>query len=85
MSNVVDVAPPEVPSASAEPSAEPTRKRRISGLDLARAIALLGMLFAHFGGSAVGGNGGWGSHITAFTNGRAMPLFVILSERLAPP
>jgi uncharacterized membrane protein YeiB len=53
--------------------------RRVLGLDLARALALLGMFFAHFGSAAVGGQGGWQSDVTRFTDGRAMPLFVVLS------
>jgi uncharacterized membrane protein YeiB len=53
------------------------RPDRITGLDLARSFALLGMLFAHLDIGAAGT--GWQNTVTRFANGRAMPLFVMLS------
>ena len=49
------------------------------GLDVARAVAVLGMLFAHFATSGLEGATGWTTHVARFTDGRAMPLFVMLS------
>ncbi len=49
------------------------------GLDVARALAVLGMLFAHFATSGLDEATGWTTHIARFTDGRAMPLFVMLS------
>ncbi len=72
-SNTDTGTPPDSPADAA-----PTR-RRVLGLDLARALALLGMFFAHFGSAAVGASSGWQRDVTRFTDGRAMPLFVVLS------
>jgi uncharacterized membrane protein YeiB len=56
------------------------RRPRVLGLDLARSVALLGMLLAHFGAAAVAGaETGWQQSVTRFTDGRSMPLFVVLS------
>jgi uncharacterized membrane protein YeiB len=80
MTTAVDPASIEIEPAVLEPLvSEPAQKRRITGLDLARAVALLGMLYAHFGTSALGDNDGWQAQVANFTNGRAMPLFVTLS------
>jgi uncharacterized membrane protein YeiB len=49
------------------------------GLDVARAVAILGMLFAHFATSGLDGATGWTTHVARFNDGRAMPLFVMLS------
>jgi uncharacterized membrane protein YeiB len=80
MTSSLTAPPSEIEGSSIEPPPEvPAKKRRVTGLDLARSIALLGMLYAHFGSSAVGSATGWQHQVTAFTNGRAMPLFVVLS------
>jgi uncharacterized membrane protein YeiB len=80
MTTVIDAATSEIEPSALEPATpEPSKRRRITGLDLARSIALLGMLYAHFGGSAIGTSDGWQAQVTGFTNGRAMPLFVTLS------
>jgi uncharacterized membrane protein YeiB len=49
------------------------------GLDVARAVAVLGMLFAHFATAGLDDATGWTTHIARFNDGRAMPLFVMLS------
>lgn len=49
------------------------------GLDVARALAILGMFIAHFGASWSQEPGGWTTSVVRFTDGRAMPLFVVLS------
>ena len=55
---------------------EPKPPREI-GLDVARALAVLGMLLAHFGAAAAGEDDGWAGSVTRFVDGRAMPLFVM--------
>ncbi|MFN8023566.1 MAG: DUF418 domain-containing protein [Acidimicrobiales bacterium] len=57
-------------------SARPARQL---GLDVARALAVLGMFLAHFGAAAADGHEGWASSVTRFVDGRAMPLFVLVS------
>ncbi|MEM8903374.1 MAG: heparan-alpha-glucosaminide N-acetyltransferase domain-containing protein [Actinomycetota bacterium] len=65
------IAPTEV--APDLPSPSPTG--RIVGIDLARAVAMIGMTIAHF----VEAEGdGIGTSVKLFTDGRAMPLFVLL-------
>lgn len=56
-------------------------RRRVLGLDVARSLAILGMLFAHFGGAfeATTDSDDWAVRVVQFVNGRAMPLFVLLS------
>jgi uncharacterized membrane protein YeiB len=80
MTTAVDTSSIEAEPHPSEPLVlQPPTRRRISGLDLARSIALLGMLYAHFGAGAVAGSDGWQAQVAHFTNGRAMPLFVTLS------
>lgn len=64
-----------------EPAAAPTRTKpsRKIGLDVARALAVLGMFLAHFGAAAAAEDDGWAGSVTRFVDGRAMPLFVMLS------
>lgn len=63
-----------------DPTAPPTTRTRVLGLDVARSLAILGMLLAHFGSFALGENpDGWPNSVVRFTDGRAMPLFVLLS------
>lgn len=64
-----------------EPAVAPTPPKppREIGLDVARALAVLGMFLAHFGAAAAGEDDGWAGSITRFVDGRAMPLFVMLS------
>ncbi|CAB4578143.1 MAG: DUF1624 domain-containing protein [Actinobacteria bacterium] len=72
--------PGPVPDASdLDGSSRPARPSRQIGLDVARALAILGMLLAHFGGAATSGDEGWARDVTRFVDGRAMPLFVVLS------
>ena len=55
-----------------------TKKRdRLAGLDVARSVAILGMFVAHYAYS-IQGEDGIASSLSRFTDGRAMPLFVIL-------
>ena len=52
------------------------RALRLDGLDLARLVAMVGMLIAHYGSEGPGpGPLRWLHH---FVDGRAMPLFVVL-------
>ncbi|MGE0880795.1 MAG: heparan-alpha-glucosaminide N-acetyltransferase domain-containing protein [Acidimicrobiia bacterium] len=53
-----------------------TSGSRLAGLDVARAVAIVGMLVAHF--VALDGTGGWLRVIARAANGKAMPLFVVL-------
>ncbi len=80
MTNAIDLdhIDPSTEQVEVDPQLA-ARRRRITGLDLARSVALLGMLYAHFGTSAVGNTDGWQAQVAHFTNGRAMPLFVTLS------
>jgi uncharacterized membrane protein YeiB len=55
------------------------RPGRQIGLDVARALAILGMLVAHFTKMATAEDEGWARDVTRFVDGRAMPLFVVLS------
>jgi uncharacterized membrane protein YeiB len=57
-----------------------TSRARVLGLDVARSLAILGMLLAHFGSVALAEDPtGWPNSVVRFTDGRAMPLFVLLS------
>lgn len=49
---------------------------RLTGLDAARALAMIGMLIAHFVESGTGE--GFASDVRDFMDGRAMPLFMLL-------
>jgi uncharacterized membrane protein len=68
-----------VVTATAGSPADTTSTRtaaRIIGIDVARALAMVGMLVAHFVEAEP--DGGPASSVKAFTDGRAMPLFVLL-------
>jgi uncharacterized membrane protein YeiB len=67
-----------VQRTAASAAVAPATTRQL-GLDVARAVAVLGMLFAHFATSGLDEATGWTTHIARFTDGRAMPLFVMLS------
>ncbi len=54
------------------------RRGRVVGLDIARSLALLAMFIAHFAASAHTDAGTWQSRVVGFTDGRAMPLFILL-------
>lgn len=56
--------------------ARPTTRRRVDGVDVARALAIAGMLVAHF---AHRHEPSVLDSIRAFVDGRAMPLFVLLA------
>jgi hypothetical protein len=58
------------------PTLAPVRAGRLLGIDVARAIAQLGMLIAHY--TYYDGSGGDLRAVTRFVNGKAMPLFVLL-------
>lgn len=62
------------PPAPAAPA--PERRARLDGVDLARALAIAGMLLAHF---AHRDRPGVLDSVRAFVDGRAMPLFVVLA------
>lgn len=59
------------------PTVNPTKRDRLAGLDVARSVAIFGMLVAHFAYSVRGEDGALG-RVARFTDGRAMPLFVVL-------
>lgn len=54
----------------------PTRRARVEGIDVARALAIAGMLVAHY---AHRDRPGVLDSVRAFVDGRAMPLFVVLA------
>ncbi len=54
------------------------RRGRVVGLDIARSLALLAMFIAHFAASVHTNAGTWQSRVVGFTDGRAMPLFILL-------
>ncbi|MEO1062251.1 MAG: acyltransferase family protein [Actinomycetota bacterium] len=54
----------------------PSPAGRLIGMDVARAVAMIGMTIAHFVERSP--DGGLGTSVKAFTDGRAMPLFVVL-------
>jgi methionine-R-sulfoxide reductase len=56
--------------------ARPQRSGRISGIDLARALAIVGMLAVHVGPTAADG---WAGSLYALPHGRASVLFVLLA------
>jgi uncharacterized membrane protein len=64
---------------AATPASQPlVKKERLLGIDVARSLAMLGMLYAHFGDAAKNSKANV-SHVVHFMDGRAMPLFVLLS------
>lgn len=62
----------------AEPATAPQEKR-VLGLDVARSIAILGIFLAHYGPSSVDAGHGWAIKVKEFTDGRALPVFVVLA------
>ena len=77
----VDTLPPPSmhPASGFDGSKNAPPPSRQIGLDIARAVAVLGMLFAHFATSKLDEARGWSVSVARFTDGRAMPLFVVLS------
>lgn len=63
---------------SATNTSVPTARVRHLGVDFARALALLGMMAAHFGASTEFGKSFWDS-VGAITHGRSYILFVLLA------
>ena len=61
-----------------EPAASPPLTRRLYGLDVARAVAFAGMLFAHYVGPHGSGEPGWLLAVDAAADGRSAPLFCVL-------
>jgi uncharacterized membrane protein YeiB len=68
--------PPTAQPDEAKPGA---RRKRVLGLDVARAIAILGIFIAHYGGTPTGEAEGWPESVKKFTDGRALPVFVLLA------
>jgi uncharacterized membrane protein YeiB len=64
----------ELPSTSSTPV---EKKERMLGIDVARALAMLGMLYAHFGARAKDSKSA-AAHVVKFVDGRAMPMFMLL-------
>ena len=71
-----------VDARAAQPTAvEEVRASRLEGLDLARALAILGMALVHFA-LVMGKSGearGWETKVMEFLDGRAAALFVVLA------
>lgn len=65
------------PPALAPPALAPPAAARLAGIDVARGIAVLGILLNHLGG--VGDERGWAAAVVRFTDGRALPVFVVVS------
>lgn len=63
--------------ASTDPAASTPPARRIRGIDVARALAIIGMVMVHFG--PTGPHGGLLSRLYGLTHGRASILFVVLA------
>jgi uncharacterized membrane protein YeiB len=56
------------------------KKPRILGLDVARGLAVLGIFLNHYGGiGSVTSTSGWYKQVVKFTDGRILPVFVLLS------
>lgn len=68
---VVDLAPAPGPAPAPNPP-----RRRLLGLDVARSLAMLGMLVAHY--AYADGFDGPLRRVSLFVNGKAMPLFLFL-------
>lgn len=73
---VSSFAPPS-PTPGTLPAAPAKKRDRLAGLDVARSVAIIGMFLAHFAYS-VRSEDGIGGSVARFTDGRAMPLFVVL-------
>jgi uncharacterized membrane protein YeiB len=61
-----------------ESAPPPSLTRRLYGLDVARAVAFVGMLLAHYVGPHRPGDPGWLVALDATADGRAAPLFCVL-------
>ncbi|WP_281860417.1 heparan-alpha-glucosaminide N-acetyltransferase domain-containing protein [Salana multivorans] len=72
------VAPTPVP-APARGAAPAAAKVRISGVDVARAVAIIGMLVAHLGTGHHASGGGWGEQWMWIFDGRSSALFATLA------
>jgi uncharacterized membrane protein YeiB len=77
-------APPSDASRAAAPTGgERAAGARIVGYDLARALAILGMVLVHFtlvmSSDRTGGGDGWLSRCVGFLDGRAAATFVVLA------
>ncbi|WP_313555290.1 DUF418 domain-containing protein [Miniimonas arenae] len=84
------VPPPPHPLAGAAPSWQPAaappvqqpaakpRRPRITGIDVARAVAILGMLVAHLG-TGHASDAGWGAQWMWIFDGRSSALFATLA------
>src|SRR3954471_19532701 len=76
---VVTAAPPPGPVARRAPEGRPlSRAGRVTGLDVARALAVFGMLGAHFGGVPADVDAAPSSWLGA-VNGRSAILFAVLA------
>ena len=64
--------------SSAAPPSGRTAAGRLDGVDVARAVALAGMLLAHFARSYGPGDPGWLQGLDGAADGRAAPLFCVL-------
>lgn len=66
-------------AAPATPTAPSPPRRRITGIDVARAVAILGMLVAHLGTGHHVAGGGWGEQWMWIFDGRSSALFATLA------
>lgn len=66
--------PGQPPAAPARPA-----RRRITGIDVARAVAIIGMLVAHLGTGHHSLGGGWGEQWMWIFDGRSSALFATLA------
>lgn len=71
--------PAALPTPLPTGPATPAPRRRISGIDVARAVAILGMLAAHLGTGHASGGGGWGEQWMWIFDGRSSALFATLA------
>ncbi|PWD49382.1 hypothetical protein C8046_00230 [Serinibacter arcticus] len=70
-------APTPAPAPTTARTAAP--RRRISGVDVARSVAILGMLVAHLGTGHDNRGGGWGEQWMWIFDGRSSALFATLA------
>ena len=73
MQESIETAPARGETTTATP------RRRVLGLDVARAFAILGIFIAHYGSGVTMLQEGWTVQLVESTSGRALPVFVILA------
>ncbi|TGO04263.1 putative membrane protein [Serinibacter arcticus] len=73
------MAPVQQHARPAPSDPRPPRTRRITGVDVARSVAIIGMLVAHLGTGHDSRGGGWGEQWMWIFDGRSSALFATLA------